>query len=397
MTSPVALVDIVAALVFWTSAVLIAYGYVGYPVLMHILGRMCGRPNLRKEIWPRVSLLVPAYNEGRAIKAKIQNCLQLDYRKDRLEVLIASDGSTDATPELIEEATKAGKIHGVVYRERRGKATVLNDLVAMASGEILVVSDATSMLEPPSLRALVSNFADPGVGCVSGVYRLVKGDRDGKAGPEALYWRYETFIRHSESRLGTMLGAHGSMYGLRRELFERLEVGTRNEDFLLPVTILMKGYQSVYDTRAVAWEDAQEMTSFSRRISLAAGNYQQMGLLMKRQGWLQRPLLLFQLLSHKVLRLLTPFLLLSMYAGSAWLLQSPGYTIAFAVQTAFFIAALVGLHPQLRVRGKALVAAPYYFCMVNAAGLVALHRMVGGRGRVDQKAKAGAREIARRS
>ncbi|MBI4271479.1 MAG: glycosyltransferase family 2 protein [Candidatus Rokubacteria bacterium] len=385
------MVDTVAALVFWLSAALLAYGYVGYPGLAYLLGRIRGRPNLRREIRPRVSLLVPAYNEGRAIEAKIDNCARLDYPRDRLEVLVASDGSTDATAEAIEKATKAGLIHGVVFPERRGKAAVLNDLVDRASGEILVVSDATSMLERGSLRALVSNFADPRVGCVSGIYRIHERDRDGKAGPEALYWRYETFIRHSESRLGRMLGAHGSMFGIRRELFERLEPGTRNEDFLLPVTILMKGYRSVYDTRAVAREDPDEMTGFPRRVSLAAGNFQQLGLLLKRRGWLLQPFLLFQLLSHKVLRLVSPFLLLATYASSAWLLASPGYRLAFAAQTVFFLAALSGMSARLRRRGRALIAAPYYFCMVNVAGLVALHRVVSRNGLPGHKAGVGPR------
>ena len=385
--------DTVAILTFWLSAALIAYAYVGYPLLIYILGRLGERPTLRKEIWPRVSLLVPAHNEGHAIKAKIQNCMQLEYPKDRLEVFVASDGSTDATARVIEEATHAGLIRGVVYPERRGKAAVTNDLVDLASGEILVVSDATSMLESGSLRALVSNFADPRVGCVSGVYRVVIRDRDGKAESEALYWRYETFIRYSEARLGRMLGAHGHIFAIRRELFEPLEVGTRNEDFILPVAILTKGYRSIYDTRAVAWEDAEEMTGFSRRISLATGNYQQIGLLWKRRGWLHHPFLLFQVLSHKVLRLLSPFLILSLYASSVWLLASPLYGATSAAITLFFIAALAGVNGQLRRRARAWLGAPYYFCMVNAAGVLALHPTVRRQRLVAHKAGARVREM----
>jgi len=387
------MVDAVAVLVFWLSAALIAYGYVGYPVLIYMLGRLREQRILRNEIWPRVSLLVPAHNEGHAIRAKIRNCMQLEYPKDRLEVFVASDGSTDATAKVIDEATHAGLIRGVVYPERRGKAAVINGLVDLASGEILVISDATSMLEPGSLRALVSNFTDPRVGCVSGIYRVVIRDRDGKAEFEALYWRYETFIRQSEARLGRMLGAHGHIFAIRRELFEPLEVGTRNEDFILPVAILMKGYRSIYDTRAVAWENAEEMTGFSRRISLATGNYQQMALLWKRRGWLRHPFLLFQLLSHKVLRLLSPFLILSMYASSAWLLTSPVYGVACAAITVFFIAALAGVSARLRLWGRAWVAAPYYFCMVNAAGLIALHPSVRRRRLVAHKAKSRERDV----
>src|SRR2546422_657819 len=235
-----------AVLVFWSSVALIAYGYLGYPVLVYLLGRLRGRPHLREEITPRISLL-----------------------------------------------------------------------------------------------ALASNFADARVGCVSGIYRVVPGDRQGSGGAEAVYWRYETFIRHAEARLGSMLGAHGALYAIRRELFEPLDAGTRNEDFILPVIILMKGYRSVYDIRAVATEDAGEMTGFSRRVSLAAGNYQQMALLWKRGGWLRKPFLVFQLWSHKGLRLVTPLLLLGMYLSNLWLDSSSGGRAVFAPQTVFFTPALL--------------------------------------------------------
>src|SRR3989442_11350308 len=141
MTLPAVTADTLAALTFWTSAALIAYGYVGYPALMYVVGRLRGRVNLRTDTPPRVSLLVPAYNEGRAIQAKILNCAALDYPKERLEILVASDGSTDTTAESIEAATKAGTIRGVVFGRRRGKAAVLNDLVDMATGEVLAISD----------------------------------------------------------------------------------------------------------------------------------------------------------------------------------------------------------------------------------------------------------------
>src|SRR3989442_8212351 len=154
------MVDTVAILTFWLSAALIAYAYVGYPLLIYILGRLGERPTLRKEIWPRVSLLVPAHNEGHAIKAKIQNCMQLEYPKDRLEVFVASDGSTDATARVIEEATHAGLIRGVVYPERRGKAAVANYLGGLASGGNLVVSGAPSKSRSGGLRGRRTNFAE---------------------------------------------------------------------------------------------------------------------------------------------------------------------------------------------------------------------------------------------
>src|SRR5205807_8236662 len=177
--------DAVAILAFWTSVLLIAYGYLGYPLVIYVLGRIHERPNRRMDILPRVSLIIPAYNEARVIEAKIQNCMQLDYPKDKLEVLIGSDGSTDSTSRLILQAVTTCKVRGVIYSHRRGKAAVLNDLVRVASGEIVVFSDAASMLEPMSLQALVSNFADPQVGCVSGVYCVGKAERNLDAAQES--------------------------------------------------------------------------------------------------------------------------------------------------------------------------------------------------------------------
>jgi cellulose synthase/poly-beta-1,6-N-acetylglucosamine synthase-like glycosyltransferase len=391
------MLDTIAALVFWTSAALVAYAYVGYPLLIYGLGRLRRQPIERRDISATVSLLVPAYNEGRMIKAKIDNCLQLDYPPDRLEIIVASDGSTDATGRVIAEAAKAGRIRGVVFPERRGKAAVLNDLVAMASGDILVLSDATTMVEPGSIRALVSNFADPRVGCVSGLYRLVASHGDSSAGPESLYWRYERFIRESESRLGVMLGAHGALYSMRRALFEPIPPGTRNEDFTLPVGILMRGYRSIYETRAVASEDSSEMTGFRRRVGLAAGNYQQLGPLMRMRGWLRNPFVLFELLSHKILRLLSPFLILAVYFASALLVDFPFYAMAFAAQTVFIVAALLGVRAPLRRRMGVLIAAPYYFCMVNAAGLIALQRIVRRNGHAAPKLEDRDRGVAARA
>jgi len=370
-------VHTVAVLAFWVGAILVGYGYVGYPLILNALGRIRRRTVIRSAGEPRVSLVVPAYNEAHVIKAKIDNCRQLDYPTDRLQVLIASDGSTDATSELLQAASSEAII-GVVYPERRGKVAVLNDLVRRASGEIVVFSDAASMLEPGSIRALVSSFADARVGCVSGVYRVAEARRDGEAVPESLYWRYETFVRLLESRLGAMLGAHGSLYAIRRTLFEPIDPRVINDDFVIPVTILLKGFDSVYDTRAVAWEDAAEMAGFTRRIRIAVGNYQQLGLLLRERGVWRKPQLLFQLVSHKALRLAMPFLLLGIYLGSAGLSAHPGYRLAFAAQTLFYGLAGLGHRPEARRCGRAFIAAPYYFCMLNAAILLGLYRVVRG-------------------
>jgi poly-beta-1,6-N-acetyl-D-glucosamine synthase len=381
-------VDSLAVAVFWISALVLAYGYVGYPLAIYVLGKVRPHTHVPRAILPRVSLVVPAYNEARAIGAKIANCLQLDYPRDRLEVLVASDGSTDGTADHVRAAADAGLIRGLVFPERRGKAAVLNDLVGQASGEIIVFSDATSMLAPGSLHALVSNFADATVGCVSGVYRVAPAGQGGGGGdvqPESAYWRYETFVRLAESRLGAMLGAHGSLHAIRRELFEPLDPGLINDDFVIPLTILLKGWRSVYEPRAVATEDGAEMGGFPRRIRIMTGNFQQLSLLLRSPALRKRPLLFVQLLSHKGLRLAMPFLLVCLYASSAFLLSSVGYRVAFAGQSLFLFAGLLGLSARMRSIGRAFVTAPYYVCMLNAAALLGLYRTIWRKGAVAWK------------
>lgn len=360
---------------FWSTALLLAYGCVGYPLLMYTIGRMCGRRYDGRDILPSVSLIIPAYNEARVINDKIENSQQLDYPQDRLEILIASDGSTDGTADAIREAAAAGKIRGVIYHERRGKTAVLNDLVQIARSEIIVFSDAASMLEPPSLRALVRNFADERVGCISGIYRVSRPSRDGQAEQENFYWRYETFVRLAEARLGTMLGGHGALYAIRRVLFEPLDPGIINDDFVIPLTILLKGRDAIYEPRAVAWEDAGEMAGFARRIRIMVGNYQQLLWILTKKGWQRRPRVLIQLLSHKGVRILLPFLMIGLYVSNAGLLEDPRYRLVFMAQTGFFLAALLGLNPRLRTMGRALIAGPYYVCMASLAALIAFCRL----------------------
>lgn len=370
----------VTLVAFWGSALLIAYAYAGYPLLMYAVGRLFGCVHARRDMLPAISLIVPAYNEAHVIQAKIENCLALDYPVDRLEILLASDGSTDGTSEIIQHAADAGRIRAVLYEHRRGKAAVLNDLVGLATGEVIVFSDAASMLEPASLRALASNFADSRVGCVSGIYRVLQPSKDADGHQESLYWRYETFVRMAEARVGSMLGAHGALYAIRRDLFEPLGPGVINDDFMIPVAILLNGFDAIYDRRAVAWEDARENAGYARRIRVMMGNYQQLLLLLKRRGRSRKQRVLFQLLSHKGLRVLMPFLMGGLYLSNALLLAEPGYRLAFIAQTMFFLAGLLGVSPRLRNTGRALVALPYYVCVVNAAALVALYRLLLRRG-----------------
>jgi len=356
-------------LLFWISAGFIVYVYFGYPLFLWALQAVFRSAPRQQPIEPSVSLLVAAYNEAAVIADKIRNSVALDYPADKLEVVIASDGSKDATAEIVRSfaGVGAGETGGQVrllnYQQNRGKMAVLNDAVKELRGEIVAFSDASSMLAPDSLRVLVQSFNDPQVGAASGVYRLLKKDQAQLGAQEDLYWKYETFLKVQEARLGAFTGAHGSLYALRRELYPFPSENTINDDFTIPMRILECGHRVAYEPAAVAYEEAHEMEGFSRRVRITAGNIEQLreikGLL-----WPPRPFVLFCLLSHKTGRLIVPvFMLIALIATILLRVLFP-YNGLLAGQGIFYGLAVLGALVNLKPK---ILRLPYYFCMINSA------------------------------
>src|SRR5208282_3236260 len=314
---------------------------------------------------PSVSLLVAAYNEAAVIADKIRNALALDYPPGKLEIVVASDGSKDATVEIVQSFVKnqaGGRIRLLNYEENRGKMAVLNDAIPQLSGEIVAFSDASSMLAADSLRTLVCCFNDPRVGAASGVYRLLKKDQAQLGSQEDLYWKYETFLKVQEAKLGTFTGAHGSLYAIRRELYPFPPLATINDDFTIPMRILERGHRVAYEPAAVAYEEAHEMEGFSRRVRITAGNIEQLREI-KSLLWPPRPFVLFCLLSHKTGRLVVPVFMLTALAANIILREQFPYNWLLLGQGLFYglaaLGAIVSLPKVLRL--------PYYFCMINSA------------------------------
>ncbi|MDQ6887064.1 MAG: glycosyltransferase family 2 protein [Gemmatimonadota bacterium] len=363
-------------LLFWMSAVAVLYAYAGYPLLLVALRRMRSRPVLRRPVEPSVSLLVSAYNEAGVIEAKVRNSLALDYPASQLEIVVASDGSTDRTSEIARAVNGGSRARVIAYPTNRGKLAVLNETVPQLSGEIVALSDASSMLEPEALRRLVESFADPTVGAVSGVYRVIRQDAAAHGQQEDFYWRYETFLKIQEGELDSVLGAHGSLYAIRKALYPFPDPATINDDYVIPVRILQQGYRVAYEPRAVAVEEAQEMRGFSRRVRIMTGNFEQLreiAALLHPPRWMA----LFFFLSHKVARLLVPLAMALLIVANLLLLDRPLYRGMFGAQLVFY--ALVALGAAWQLRPKVL-RLPYYFCMINAAAFVgAYHAVRGGR------------------
>jgi len=352
------------------SLATLIYMYAGYPALVWALARVMGREPRRRAITPTVSLLIPSYNEEAHIETKLRNSLALDYPRQRLEIVVASDGSTDHTNAIVRRYHDHG-VRLLAMRDHVGKSVMLARAISMVGGDVVVFSDASSELESGALRQLVKNFADPRVGCVCGLYRL-KGQGDWRAQGEGWYWRYETFLKYQESRLHSILGAHGAFYAIRRALFPHLEPSTINDDYLIPMRIVAQGLRAVYDPRAVAWEReaASVRGEFARRRRIAVGNCQQIATLLPLlnpfRGWVA-----FCFFSHKVLRTVAPLVMIAMAVSSAWL-PVPLRWVAVLGQSAFYGSAWAGYWCHRRGRMIRWLSAPLYFCLGNLAMLEGL-------------------------
>jgi hypothetical protein len=366
-----------AVIVFWIAFLILGYVCAGYPVLARVRATLRPRTRLRKAIEPSVTIIVSAHNEGERIERRLRNLLSLDYPADRLEIILGSDGSTDDTV----ERARAFEPEGVVVAEfsnRRGKPALLNALVPRAKGEIVVFADARQRFDRMALRALVSNFADPGVGVVSGHLILTAGT-DAEIGGEgaAMYWHYEKLIRSTESKSGSTVGATGAIYAIRRALFEPLPVDTILDDVVIPVRIARRGYQVVFEPDAKAFDVAPPTAQgeLVRKTRTIGGTFQ----LFARDRWLLNPRvnpLWFETVSHKALRLTLPLLLAALFVSNLVLLEWWPYQLTMAGQVTFYAAAVAGCGHR-NARGRALILKlPYTMCLLSWATVLGFVRFL---------------------
>src|SRR4051794_20148408 len=323
-----------AKLLFWASSALILHTHVGYPALLWLLARDRREPEPPTPgATPSVSVVVAAYDEEEVIAGKVEDVLSLDYPRDRLELIVASDGSGDET---VERARAAGA-DLVLDLPRGGKVRAQDQAVEQASGEIVVFSDANARLEPGALRRLVERFAaDAGLGYLCGQVRFTTEGGDNQ---EGLYWRYEMAIRELESRLGDVTAGNGALYATHRESY--FEVDPRmGHDLSFPFNMVKRGWRAKYEPRAVATEKTtpSNETEFRRKRRMMSHTWLILleGGILDPRGY--SPLYAFQVFSHRLLRYLTPFLHASAFVAS-WRLR---YRLAVLVQAAFAGAAAVG-------------------------------------------------------
>jgi cellulose synthase/poly-beta-1,6-N-acetylglucosamine synthase-like glycosyltransferase len=368
-----------AEVLVWICIAMLIYVYVGYPVLLAIIACFARRPNASLGFFPTISVLIAAYNEEAGIKKKLEGTLVLDYPADKIEVIVLSDGSTDRTDEIVRSFTDP-RVRLLRTPHRKGKTNAQNLGVEIAKGEVLIFSDATTVYHPLALQYLATNYADPTVGAVSGMYQYLDPAGISPTGSGMIaFWNYENFIKLMQSRISTISGCCGCIYSVRRSAYTSLQPDVIS-DLVQPLWAVQKGYRVVFEDRALAYEETTKSSKqeFLMRVRVVTRGIR--GILSvpdllnpTKYGWVS-----LQLISHKVLRWIIPFLLLLLFASSAALWNHSWYGMLFALQLTFYgfalLTLLVPLHRMWRPLGI-----PLYFCTLNAAALQSILEVVRGR------------------
>ena len=365
--------------IFWLSMAGILYPYAGYPIAIWLLARLRPRPWKFAPITPSVSVVLAVHNGAALLPRKIQNLLQIDYGNVK-EIIVVSDGSTDATAELLF-SERHPLLKPIVLKEHGGKAVAVNAGVAEATGEVILFVDIRPQIAPGAIEQLVANFADPKVGCVAGELILRREGHDAtSAAIGGLYWRYEQWIRKCESACDSPVGVYGGFYAIRRELAVQQPPGMILDDMFQPLSIIRQGYRSVLDVHANVYDTWPETAAieFHRKVRTLAGNFQ----LFRLAPWTLTPRnrVLFQLVSHKGMRLIVPYLMVLVLVST--LVLSPGspmYAVLAAIQIFGVALAIVALRFKIPVLHR--IASPASaLLLLNAAAVVGLYKFLFTRG-----------------
>ena len=367
-----------ARVAFWGSLAALIYVYVLYPMLLSLLRLVARRPIKVSDFEPSVCLFIAANDEAAVIGSKLENALALDYPADKLQIVVASDGSVDGTDEIV--STYAPRVQLIASSPRQGKIVAINNGLTGVTCEIVVFSDANTFLRRDAIRALVRNFASEDVGCVSGDVTLV-GDRALLAKSEDLYYRYERWLQHAESDIGSMIGADGALYAIRRSLFTPCAEDTILDDMAIPMSIVRAGHRVVFEPAARAQEPGVEsaMEEFSRKTRVVAGAMQ---FLARSDSSvpLSAPQVILSLVSHKALRWMSPAFALMLFVTSL-LLTGTGayyqYRTVWIMSSAIMGFGLLGTLPGLR--RFPFVGLSHYLCLVQAAAAVGFLKGLSGR------------------
>ena len=368
---------------FWTAVAAIAWTYMGFPAWVLARGRWKPRPLRPDPTWipPDVTIIIAAHNEAASIADKVRDVLALDHGENTVQLVVASDGSTDDT---VAEATQAGGSHAVVLDlPRSGKAPTLNAAIAASNGEILVFTDANSRLKPDALTHLLAPFADSSVGGVAGDQRYSEGSStQGQTHGERRYWDFDRALKRAESRAGNVISATGALYAVRRQFVGPVADGV-TDDFYISTGVVAGGARLVLAEGAVAWEPpaATAGLEYERKVRVMTRGFR--GVILRRALLDPRRTGAYavQLLSHKILRRLVvlPLAVLAIASAACWR-QGPLYRLVGLGQLAVYTLGAIGLGARDRPIARAkILQFPAYFCLVNAAALRAAINVATGR------------------
>src|SRR5215831_4197427 len=377
-------------LVFWGSFLLVAHTYLLYPIVLffayslvqirrdwqYLRSRHDTRsPTQDQTQLPSVTLIIAAHNEEVRLPDKLDNLRRLDYPRDRLEVIVVSDGSTDATNKILRQASNAG-LRCFFLPSRQGKWSALNHAVGQAHHDILIFSDAATLFAPNAVSKLARHFADPSVGVVCGSLEFEASAESRQT--EGVYWSYECMLRLMEARFGATLTASGAIYALRRGCYLQLSPDTVLDDLVIPMNARKLGYRVLYDPEAVGTDFAASSVAgeFTRRVRVATGSFRALGEIVRTP---LGPVTAFAFFSHKLLRWILPFLLVAMLASSGLMWNRPLYRFIFLAQLGFYLWAAMGFLFRQRLQRVRYGLLGYYLLAIHLAFLVGFVRFLGGR------------------
>lgn len=376
------------AIIMWTLILVVFYVYFGYPLLLVIISGIKRKPVKKEDITPDVSLIITAYNEEKAIGKKIENSLQLNYPKDRLEIIIASDGSTDNTNKIVREyESKFNNVKLVLNPINKGKSSIQNQAIPEAKGEIIVFSDATGIYNREAIKAIAGNFNDPAVGCVAGVVYDVKNNETSISEANNLYFKYDNFLRKKEGEMGILNGISGSIFAIRKKLYIPLDI-FQADDLDTPLNVLRQGYRVVWEPEAISREEIASTLrgKFKQKVRVVIRG---LTIIFCHERELlnpfKHPLISLSLISHRLLRYFAPFFLIFIFGINIFLLDIKFYRIFFAAQVLFyFLASLGGILYFKNIRVK-IFSVPFYFCLLNTSAFIGVLNFISGKRRAKWK------------
>lgn len=364
----------------WLCLMMVLYVYFGYPLLLIILSRFKKASAIVGiKDYPSVSIIIAAFNEEKVIQEKINNCLALDYPKNKLHIIVASDGSSDSTNEIVGKLTSS-RVQLVAHEVNKGKSSIQNQAVKVAKGDILLFSDADTFLRADALKRMCEQLNQTNVGCVIGkiVFQI---EGEGSVGEgEGLYWRYELSIRAMESRIGNFAMGTGAIMAVRKILYQPLNENV-GDDFVLPLQVVLQGQKVIYEPRAIAegqLYQTQAKDLFQTKVRIISKDLRGLFSCSEILNPIKHPLYAWGLLSHKLLRWLIPFFLILIFTLNIFLLRQPVYLVLFLMQLVFYCAATLGYILEKQGRKNKASSLPFAFCVVNFAAFKGVIKYFSG-------------------